>query len=65
MKMEQVPKRWLNDEEQKLWRSYLESQFRLFKILNADMEKHAGFDGLTYEIFVRLSESENRSMRMT
>ncbi len=63
--MENQPKRWLTLEEQKLWRAYLAAGFRLNKTLNDDMESNAGFDHLTYEIFVNLSENENRSMRMT
>lgn len=63
--MVKQPQRWLTDDEQKLWRAYLESNFRLRKLLNDDLEQNAGFDHLTYEIFVRLSESDNYSMRMT
>lgn len=63
--MNKIPSRWLTDEEQKLWRSFLGAQFRLAKVLNEDLENNSGFDHLTYEIFVNLSESEDRSMRMT
>lgn len=59
------PKRWLSKEEQQLWRAFIGAQSRLHKILNYDLETNAGFDLLTYEIFVNLSENENRSMRMT
>jgi DNA-binding MarR family transcriptional regulator len=59
-----VPRRWLNEDEQKLWRAYLGSFFRLTKVLNNDLENFAGFDMLTYEILVYLSESKNREMRM-
>lgn len=59
------PKRWLSKEEQQLWRAFIGAQSRLYKILNYDLETNAGFDHLTYEIFVNLSENENRSMRMT
>lgn len=62
--MANIPRRWLTLEEQKMWRAYLESHFRLFKYLNDDVEKHSHFDSLTYEILVRLSESPERSMRM-
>lgn len=63
--MADQPKRWLSKEEQQLWRAFISAQSRLYKILNYDLETNAGFDHLTYEIFVNLSESENQSMRMT
>jgi len=61
----EIPRRWLSDKEQKLWRAYLGSWFRLSETLNDDLEKNSGFDHLTYEIFVNLSESPDRSLRMT
>ncbi len=62
--MGKLPRRWLTKQEQKLWRSYLMAQFRLFKYLNDDVIKNSGFDSLTYEILVHLSESPSRSLRM-
>lgn len=61
---QQIPRRWLSEDEQKLWRAYLGSFFRLTKALNRDLEEFANFDMLTYEILVYLSESQNREMRM-
>jgi len=63
--MAKIPKRWLTKEEQTLWRAYLGAFFRLDAVLNSDLEEKAGFDLLTYEILVNLSESPDRSMRMT
>jgi DNA-binding MarR family transcriptional regulator len=63
--MTQIPRRWLTPDEQKLWRAYLNSYFRLSKKIDTDFECHEGFDALTYEIFVHLSESENHSLRMS
>jgi len=63
-KMAKLPKRWLTDDEQLLWRAYLGSFFRLDELLNSQLESNAGFDLLTYEILVNLSESPERSMRM-
>ena len=62
--MNEKPKRWLTKEEQKLWRAFLNAQFRLNKILNFEIESSAGFDLLTYEIFVHLSEQNDRTLRM-
>lgn len=63
--VEKLPQRWLSEEEQELWRSYLGAWFRLARVLNDDLERNSGFDHLTYEIFVNLSESTTRSLRMT
>ena len=63
--MAQLPKRWLTREEQVLWRSFLGAFFRLNEHLNNDLEMNGGFDLLTYEILVNLSESPQRSMRMS
>lgn len=63
--MAKLPRRWLTENEQKLWRSFLGAQIRLHDTLNGDLETNSGFDHLTYEIFVNLSESENHALRMT
>lgn len=63
--MSKLPRRWLTPKEQELWRSYLGAWFRLSETLNDDLEKNSGFDHLTYEIFVNLSEDPNHSLRMT
>lgn len=63
--MADLPERWLTDEEQKLWRSYLGAFMRLNKAINEDLESNAQIDGLTYEIFVRLSDAQDHAVRMT
>ncbi len=63
--MSKIPRRWLTPEEQDLWRAYLGAWFRLSDTLNDDLETNSGFDHLTYEIFVNLSESPDHSLRMT
>ena len=63
--MTDLPERWLDEDEQKLWRAYIQSNIRLRKLINEDLENNAGFDELTYEIFVRLSESDDRALRMS
>jgi DNA-binding MarR family transcriptional regulator len=55
---------WLDAQEQHAWRAYLESSIRL----QAEIERGLRAQGLThayYEILVRLSESPNRSLRMS
>jgi len=63
--MSDLPERWLDSKEQELWRAYLYANNRLMKLINDDLETNAGFDGLTYEILVRLSDSATRALRMT
>lgn len=55
--------RWLEDDEQKAWRSYL----LMCKTLEAHIERHLqrefGLSGSDFEILVNLSESETGRMR--
>lgn len=56
--------RWLDDDEQRAWRSYIEAVSRVNERLDADLRAF----GLTlddYEILVFLSEREGRRARMT
>ena len=57
--------RWLSDEEQRAWRSYLEATVLLFDALDRQLQQEAGIPHAYYEILVRLSESPSRSMRMS
>ena len=55
--------RWLDAEEMRAWRAYVESVFELNAALEADLAEH----GLTlgdYQVLVFLSEAEGRAMRM-
>lgn len=57
--------RWLTPAEQRAWRSYLESTQSLFDVLDRQLHRDAGIPHAYYEILVRLSEAENRTMRMS
>ena len=57
--------RWLNDDEQRAWRAYLESTLLLFDALDRQMQQDSGMPHAYYEILVRLSETEGRNMRMS
>ena len=57
--------RWLNAEEQQAWRAYLEATLLLFDALDRQLQQDAGMPHGYYEILVRLSESADRSMRMS
>jgi len=56
--------RWLTDEQQRVWRSYLLGNARLTELLDADLRRF-GIDLAEYEILVGLSEAEDRRARMS
>lgn len=55
--------RWLDDEQQAAWRSWLAGSAALAEALNRDLDVH-GVTLSEYEILVRLSEAEDGAMRM-
>ena len=55
--------RWLTDEQQQVWRTYLLGSALLQERIEADLRPF-GIDRAEYEILVALSESEDRRMRM-
>lgn len=57
--------RWLDDEEQQAWRSYLEATLLLFDALDRQMQQDSGMPHAYYEILVRLSETDGHNMRMS
>src|SRR3954453_4095540 len=57
--------RWLSPEEQRAWRSYLEATKVLMDALDRQLQREAGLPHAYYEILVRLSEAEGRSLRMS
>jgi DNA-binding MarR family transcriptional regulator len=57
--------RWLSTAEQRAWRSYLESTKVLMDALDRQLQRDAGMPHAYYEILVRLSEAEDRSLRMS
>ncbi|HVU74680.1 MAG TPA: MarR family transcriptional regulator [Mycobacteriales bacterium] len=57
--------RWLSEEEQKAWRTFLEFQRVLQEALQSQLQRDAGIPHTYYEILVRLSEAPGRRMRMT
>lgn len=56
--------RWLNDDEQRLWRSYLDATRLLFQELDKQLARDAGIAFTDYEILVLLSEAPQRRLRM-
>ena len=55
---------WLNDDEQRTWRSFLGATRLLFEELDRELQRDAGITHADYEILVRLSEAPGRSLRM-
>src|SRR5690242_10591296 len=56
--------RWLDAEEQRTWRAYLNSHRLLLDAIDAQLRRDSGMPHAYYEILVRLSEAEDRALRM-
>jgi DNA-binding MarR family transcriptional regulator len=56
---------WLNDEEQRAWRAYLESSKVLMDALDRQLQREADMPHAYYEILVRLSEADGQTLRMS
>jgi DNA-binding MarR family transcriptional regulator len=59
-----VETRWLDPEEQKVWRAWLYSSLLLHDRLDRELTQ-TGISHAYYEILVALSEAPDRSMRMS
>jgi DNA-binding MarR family transcriptional regulator len=57
--------RWLTTSEQRAWRAYLEATTLLFDALDRQLQRDSAMPHAYYEILVRLSEADGRSMRMS
>ncbi|MCW2494828.1 MarR family transcriptional regulator [Jatrophihabitans sp.] len=57
--------RWLSTDEQLAWRAYLEATTLLFDALDRQLQRDSGIPHGYYEILVRLSEEESRTLRMS
>lgn len=57
--------RWLDAEEQIAWRTYLESGRLLFERLEQELQREQQIPHAYYELLVRLSESDDRTLRMS
>jgi DNA-binding MarR family transcriptional regulator len=58
-----VTVRWLDAEEMRAWRAYVETVFELNAALEADLAAHDLTLG-DYQVLVFLSEADERAMRM-
>lgn len=57
--------RWLSPEEQRTWRAFLAATRLLMDGLDHELQQDAGIPHAYYEILVRLSETEGRTLRMS
>src|SRR3989337_153169 len=57
--------RWLTPQQQQAWRTYLMGTNQLTVRLDRDLQERHDLSLPEYEIMVRLSEAENRRMRMS
>ena len=57
--------RWLDEDQQHSWRQLLRGSAKLLDDLNRDLEEQSGLSLSEYEVLVRLSEAEGRTLRMS
>lgn len=57
--------RWLDDEEQRTWRSFITASRLLFDRVERQLQQGSGLPHAYYEILVRLSEAPERTLRMS
>jgi DNA-binding MarR family transcriptional regulator len=57
--------RWLSADEQRAWRTYVEASKVLFDALDRQLQRDADMPHAYSEILVRLSEAEDRALRMS
>ena len=55
---------WLDDEQQRTWRTYLQMSAALNARIERDLQKAAGMSHAYYMILAMLSEAPGHSMRM-
>ncbi|MGH3379231.1 MAG: MarR family winged helix-turn-helix transcriptional regulator [Actinoallomurus sp.] len=56
--------RWLDADEQRTWRAYLNAHRLLLDAVDAQLRRDSGMPHAYYEILVRLFEEEARALRM-
>lgn len=57
--------RWLDQDEQRTWRAFLNANRLLFDTLERELQQDAGMPHGYYEILVRLSEAPGHRLRMS
>ena len=57
--------RWLDEEQQRTWRSFLVATRLFFDRIERQLQQDAGLPHAYYEILVRLSEAPGQALRMS
>lgn len=57
--------RWLTEEEQQVWRLFLDATQLFFEEVDRSLQRSHDLSHADYEIFVRLSEAPGRQLRMS
>jgi DNA-binding MarR family transcriptional regulator len=57
--------RWLDDEEQRTWRSFITASRLFWDRVERQLQQGAGIPHAYYEILVRLSEAPQHTLRMS
>jgi DNA-binding MarR family transcriptional regulator len=57
--------RWLDEDEQRTWRSILEATRLLWERLEAQLQRDAGMPVSYYQVLVHLSEAPGQRLRMS
>lgn len=57
--------RWLDEGEQRTWRSFLATSELLYGALDRQLQRDAGITHASYIVLAMLSEAPGRSMRMS
>jgi DNA-binding MarR family transcriptional regulator len=60
-----VADRWLNEEQQRTWRSWLTVSELVPRVLDTQLQRDAGISHAAYVVLAMLSESPTRSRRMS
>ena len=56
---------WLSDDEQRVWRAYLQLSGMLTEHLDRELRRDAGMPHTYYQVLAMLSEAPERCLRMT
>jgi DNA-binding MarR family transcriptional regulator len=60
-----MAERWLDDRQQRTWRAWLTVAELLPRVLDAQLQRDAGISHAAYVVLAMLSESPDRSRRMS
>lgn len=59
------PDPWLSDEQQRVWRAYLQLTGMLTEYLDRELRRDAGLPHAYYQVLAMLSEAPGHCLRMT